>query len=135
MAAAISARAAAARRVVVEGNVLRALLARVARHEARLEALEAERRARHADPAVDGHLLSSIAAVFGASTFTVGDLRNTPDAELRGVVAGAPGRVVGAWLKRLRRQPVAPYQLHRVTRDDRGVVWALTVDTASSYRR
>ena len=48
---------------------------RVSRHEARLEALEAERRARHADPAADARLLSAIASRFGSAVFTVGDLR------------------------------------------------------------
>ena len=72
----------AARRV---GNVLRALVQRVSRHEARLEALEAERRARHADPAADARLLSAIASRFGSAGFTVGDLRRgaAVDADLR----------------------------------------------------
>ena len=123
MAPAMSARSAAIR---VGANVLRALVQRVASHEARLQALETARRGRHADPTEDARFLSALAGVFGAGPFTVADVMRAP--ELRPVLHGAPARMVGAWLKRVRRFPVAPYRLHRVTRDAGGTVWALSVD-------
>ena len=131
MAAAMSARAAAARRVAVEGNVLRALVQRVAQHEARLEVLEAERRARHADPVADERLLASIANRFGSAVFTVGDLRRgaASDADLRAALTGCDARRLGARLKRLHRQGGgAPEVVERVPagREAGGALWCVS---------
>jgi hypothetical protein len=79
------------------------------------------------DPIRDARLTSAIAAVFGGEVFGVADLSASADPELRAVLAGVGPRALGAWLRRLRRDGAGPYQVHRVTRDGAGNVWALRV--------
>jgi len=107
------------------GDDLAALVAAIVDLRQRVERLEVRRRP---DPDRDGHLLSTIARVFGRSIFTIANLHDSPDPQLHAVVAGVSVRELGSWLRRLRRHPVAPYAISWVARASGGRVWTIEVD-------
>src|SRR5262245_28911176 len=79
------------------------------------------------DPLLDQRRLSAIAHAFGAAVFTVGDVVASSDRELRATVDGVSRRRLGAWLRRLRGQPIGAYVLQRSKRDAGGYGWSLAV--------
>ena len=116
------------------GAALVRVLVRVAQLETRVAQLETERRARHADPAADGRLLSAIAITFGERVFTAADLRRVAATEVRAALGAATSRTIGLWLRRLHRHPVPPYALRRVGRDEHGAWWMLAVYRAADIQ-
>jgi hypothetical protein len=102
------------------------LRTRVERLEAIVVSLQDQRARRpRPDPEADGRLLSAVARTLVAAVFSVADLLDSSDTELRGVIGSADARALGSWLRRLHRQPVAPYRLRRGDRDSGGTLWVL----------
>jgi hypothetical protein len=112
-------------------DALVAVQARVAALEAavdRLGAIVAHQPRRTEDPERDGQLLAALARAYGGAVFTVVDLIDSRDPELRAVLHGVSRRVLGSWLRRLRRESRGSYRVRSSGRDERGTLWALTAD-------
>ena len=109
--------------------VLAALCLELAAITVRVDRLE-ERRQRRNDPVRDGQLLAAIAHWIGSAAFSTTDVLTSSDPELQAVMGATNARALGAWLKRLRAQPVAPYVLRRIKREGGGTLWTLHVSGA-----
>ena len=98
---------------------LRALSARVSRHEA---------RPRRPAPEDDGALMAAIALSVGACVFSAVDLLAVRDGELPALLDSMDARRLGSWLRRIYRQHGGTrYRLEKIGRDGRGILWAVDV--------